>query len=271
MVHSQANKAYGALCMVFSTKPAFALLICVGILWLVQFFTPSPVAACSPAPPTPWFVEQLSVGAASLPTGVSLRSLSPTRIAVSNRSTTPLYVIGQLDIGGTEYEQLAIRFPPDTGALHRLVAGQLLTWGPGSAGPDKPPVLMWNEDRLDTEALEIAAWPNSISSGRGSVAPIERRNQTGDHQPATVAVPPSQQTQLTLVYGDQLFTVPLTVSYILNKDYDPQSVARAMNACGSNSFVFSIAGATIAAMIALIIMTNRVSRQVGKRAHIKRD
>ena len=201
-------------------------------IWCVLF--PHATAhACSPAPPTPWFTEQLTFSEVALPPGVTLRTTNSRTIVLANSSHTPLYVIGKLDIGGNEYERLPVAFPADTGPLHKLINGQVFTWGPMIVDQDQPPVLAWDKDWSDGSGLAITAWPDAVSAGRGPIASVLQRNQTGDNRPATVALPPPQQTELTLVYGDQRLVVPLTISYALNQAYDPHSVSRAANACRS--------------------------------------
>lgn len=152
---------------------------------------------------------------------------------VANRCHIPHW---QARHRGDRVRDLAVALPPDTGPLHKLINGQVFTWGPMSVDQDQPPVLAWDKDRSNARGLEITAWPNYVDAGRGPLAAVQRRNQTGDNRPATVSLPPPQQTELTLVYGDQRLVVPLTISYALNQAYDPTSVRRAANACNNGPF-----------------------------------
>jgi hypothetical protein len=217
------------------------------------------VQACSPVPPTPWFTEHLTPGKVALPPGVSLGPTDSQTIVVLNSSSTPLYVIGELYTANKEYEKLAVAFPSNTGPLHKLMDGQVFTWRSVTVDPDQPPVLAWDNEPSTTDRLKITVWFEDVSAGRGRVARVQRRNQTGNNRPSNVAVPPPQQTELTLVYGDQQLTVPLTISYVLNQAYDPNSVREGTSGCNNGSLFLwvGLVGLGGAAMVVALVMGMR--------------
>jgi hypothetical protein len=235
---------------------SLSILIAFSVL-----LVPDRAIACVPNPPDPWFIEELSVDATSLPKEISARSINPKTIAVSNDSTTPLYVVGRLDIGGRHnYEPLPVSLPAGTGPLHRLAGRQVFTWGPGDVAPDKPPVLMWKKEPDPREYLAVEVWPNSVTAGRGSVAEIESLNQTGDSRPVDVAIPQPQRTELILVYDNQRFSVPLTVSYKLNETYDPHSVAQSLRACDRTGPLLTLGFLSLTSIVMLIVIGRAMFR-----------
>ena len=90
---------------------------------------------------------------------------------------------------------------------------------------------------------------------------MQRRNQTSDNRPATVALPPPQHTELTLVYGDQRLVMPLTISYALNQTYDPHSVGRAATACSNGPFFSWVCLVGLGGTAVLVALSTGLKRQ----------
>ena len=239
-----------------------AVVLLSACLWFMLQLAATPAYACSPAPPTPWFIEELSAAPTKLPSGVTLRTHRSRTITLANSSSRPIYVIGKLDVSNRRYEELGIVFPRDTGPLHRLENGQVYNWGPWLTDSDGPPKLTWYLDDSTPSVLEIEAWPNYIGTGRGTVATVKPRNQVGDNRPSNPTVPAPQHTQITLVYKGLPFVVPLTVSYRLNAAYEPSSVSRASRACARTAPIFCFAIVGLLGTLAAIAGGVRILRWV---------
>ncbi|HEY1014079.1 MAG TPA: hypothetical protein VGE07_15310 [Herpetosiphonaceae bacterium] len=186
-----------------------------------------PAAACSPPAVTSWFSETLSAGSSALPSGVLLRSESPWTLVLTNTTAVPLYVIGSDERGS--YPPLDVPLPAGRGAIFRLQGGQAHEWSwRGDLPESGAPVMEWLQepDYRRTDALEIKLGDDQLYTDSYDIlAEFPSANRIGDNRPSDAALPAPRPVALTLVYGGQSLTVPLTVSYRLNPSYRADSVA----------------------------------------------
>jgi hypothetical protein len=93
----------------------------------------------------------------------------------------------------------------------------------------------WTQGTIERrDAVLLSIGHNKLMSDQGDVVDLAPRNQTGDNRPENVQLPAPQTIQLPLVYGTQMLHVPITISYMLNPAYHPDSVARSLTACRSS-------------------------------------
>jgi hypothetical protein len=63
---------------------------------------------------------------------------------------------------------------------------------------------------------------------------FNHHQQYGDGRPEDIAIPPTQHVTLTLRYGAETFSVPITLSYSLNGIYEPGAVKRFSDMCATH-------------------------------------
>ncbi len=181
------------------------VILCLSLL-LFQVNT-RPVAACSPLPPDWWFTEVFTVDDQHLPPDISIKSSVTSDkmfgdrgyLEIANNSATPLYLLAQGQAGDRVVAELPVTLPEGMIPTHKLTADQSLL--------------------LDVKRLA------SMALG------LQDRNRQADDRPTDGELPASQQAQLILVYGDRLITVPVTLSYVLNPNYDPKQSQNSAQAC----------------------------------------
>ena len=168
-------------------RRAAAIIFAFLLLALVD----STVLACEPEPPDWWFDEEFTTEPNALPPGVSVSSAvtwERAELTISNKVATPVYFLAPVGDEGAPDTSLSVALPPDMGIAQKVSAGA-------------------------TETLQI--------EDAFRLAPaLKDQNERYTERPADVAVPAPQTADLTLVYDDRLLTVPLTLTYKLNPDYD---------------------------------------------------
>lgn len=230
--------------IMFSARHSIRCLI--GLIMLVTSFFCIPIVsyACSPAPPDPWFTEQIAVTSANLPSGVNIRVIAITRygltreyIEITNSSSTPLYIIGTPWTGGNTFAPLALALPPGVGPTHKVLNQRAFTWRPVFDTPQSKARMDWEQGTIERpDAVLLSIGHNTLMSDQGNVVELAPRNKTGDNRPADAQLPTPQTVRVPLVYGAQMLHVPTTVSYILNPAYEQDSVARSLKACSTAGF-----------------------------------
>jgi hypothetical protein len=218
-----------------STSRSTYSFIYLAILGLSFFSMPFTTYACSPPAPDFWFTEQISLPAADLPSGVGVRVLQITRYAVTrdyveltNRSATPLYIIGKFWAGATTFEPLPYSLPAGVGPMHKILSQQAFAW----EAIDTQRHMAWNASTHDhPDAVLLSIDQNRVASDKGHIVDLAPRNQTGDNRPAQIQPPAPQTVLLPLIYGTQFLYVPVMISYAVNPTYKPNSVARSFQAC----------------------------------------
>ncbi len=223
------------------------------LLLLLLLSYPPVSRACSVDPPDPWFSEALLLGETELPDGVEIVAVRdddrpPDELQITNSSPVPLYILGETFFDD-EIEPLPVELPPDIAPVYKIVSDRAFSWDyvfEDEAPADKG----WVEEH---EPARVVADTGAIYSWHGEpIMGLNFRNQSWEVRPAEVVFPAPQETELHLVYGKERLTVPLTVLYILNPDYDPESVERAEGGCGN---MFSLLFSTEVWMMLLCLMT----------------
>jgi hypothetical protein len=247
------------------------------LVWFTTLITsfliiPTIGYACSPALPDPWFTERITPIPAELPLGVGVRVIQMTRyditrdyVEITNSSPTALYIIGTPWTANTAFERVPLTLPPGVGPTHKIERQQAVTWRPIFDTPQSQARMGWTQEtseRKDAVLLEIHH--NTLQSDQADVIDLASRNHTGDNRPTDVRLPDPQMVTFPLIYGTQLVEVPITISYVLNPTYKPDSVARSLNACRSSLFP-AVALGMVAALV--IIIAGVVSLRYWRRRH----
>jgi hypothetical protein len=243
----------------FALQRSTRLVIGFIIVLLASLSRPTISLACSPALPDPWFTERISVASANLPSDVGVRivqinryGLAQDSIEITNGSPTPLYIIGTPWTAITTFEPVPLTLPAGVVPTHKIVSHQAVTWRPIDDTSQTQARMGWTQatsDRKDAVLLEIQH--DTLQSDQADIIDLVPRNRTGDDRPANVRVPDPQQIAFPLIYGTQLLQVPITVSYLLNPTYKPDSVARSRTACTSSLPV--ILGVSMLAVVVCIV------------------
>lgn len=249
------------------------LLILLALAFLT-LCSPQRSYACSVPPSDEWFVEDFLIPPLDAPEGVTIRVVDGANdewngyprdsIEIRNSSSTPLYLLGRsYEAHGNpafQYEPLPVPIPKGRGPINKVVEHQAFHWGIdweaiGNTDVDMEDLRFeWITMEGSGDAIRLNISYNRIDSGMGYVTDLEPLNQTGDHRPDMVTPPEPQSTELSLVYGTQLITVPVTVSYRINETYDPTSVARSARACDMLPLLLPIGGIVIGGMLVLAII-----------------
>jgi hypothetical protein len=187
--------------------------------------------ASAPPYPYPWFTEHLQLGSLDLPRGVSVELATPPHsrlstksIVVRNSSSINLYVVGTHGIGDPNYEDISVKLAPGVGPLNKIVDGQAYKWNLRFDGSKSSDYFAWkgedNYKQSDAVWLEINL-DNRITSDEGTVLVLKPLNRYGGQRPPDVDIPDPQAALLSIIYGTQELSIPLTISYSLNNDYQP--------------------------------------------------
>jgi hypothetical protein len=187
-------------------------------------------SACEPGPPPPipWFTEHMEIEPVSLPEGVDVQVVLRTDtgviheyLVVTNTSPTPLYLTGEPMTGNTTFEPFSVELPASTGPVLKIVSGQAFYWGPILDTSNSPARMGWEPEESygRPDAVWLYIFTNRLSGGGNVILNLEPRNQFDGHRPANVDIPGPQTVLLPLVYSEQIFNVPITISYTLNPGY----------------------------------------------------
>lgn len=203
------------------------------LTWLLLLvYSASPTFACSPADPTPWFREQLSVERRSFPPGVTVASTG-THIQIGNQSSIPLYLVSTSTETMPLPDQLD-SLPPGRIIWHKIVDGRSFTWEREYEHTRASSSWSWAAvSGTPSSHIRLSVYRNLFHSQTTTIQPLDPRNPYDEVRPSTPVIPAAQMISVTLLYGKQEINVPVTIRYQLNPDYDPLTVERARNACGS--------------------------------------
>jgi hypothetical protein len=233
---------------------------------LLQLSTP--LLACAPPPPDLWFSERITTVATDLPAGVGLRVIQfvgrynrlthddQTRdfVEITNRSSTPLYVLAAGQNPLSTFTNFPMALPPRVGAIYQIVNDQVFTWDPmlnagiypqSAAGSPQTRPTGWvasgakpsdgflstisGNDILRNEILRDNEY---ATNGEAVVIRPAVQNRFGDARPANVHLPRAEIIRVSLIAGTQLIQVPITVSFVLNPSYRPDSMVHQVYHCG---------------------------------------
>lgn len=176
----------------------FALLIALGAL-------PNAPAARAYEPQRDyWFSEAITVGDTQLPDGVSVHASDPASqprasLVLENQSDQPLYVLS------LSYKPVLVMATPDPLWKSRLAGAHEVASYFVAAGKPR---------YLDMEALADL-----------DPALVDRNVLSMDPPPGNLPIPAGQNSQLLLVYGEQVLLVPFSIRYSLNAQFDSGSQA----------------------------------------------
>jgi hypothetical protein len=191
-------------------------------------------ASCAPAQayPFPWFTEHIQLGSMDLPRGVSVEYVTPPHerlstkaIAVRNLSSTVLYVVGTHFVANPSYEDISVKLAPGVGPLNKIVNGQAYKWNDRFDVTTSSDHFSWEgeENFKQSDSVWLGSdTDNRIASDEGTVVDLKPLNKYGGQRPPDVKIPNPQDALLPLVYGTQVLNIPITISYSLNKDYQPE-------------------------------------------------
>jgi hypothetical protein len=151
-----------------------------------------------------WFIETFALGDVKLPAGVIIQSSDPAAsprgyLDLENQTAAVLYVLS------LNYKDVVVMKTPDPNYKNRLnAAHEVASY---LVAPDRPA-------RLGMEALtdldRILVDKNVLSS---------------DPPPENTPIPKAQNSELLLVYNEQVLVVPFTVTYALNAHFAIGSTA----------------------------------------------
>jgi hypothetical protein len=146
-----------------------------------------------------WFNESFSVSNMELPVGIVVRSSDPdsqTRrfLILENQSDILLFVLS------LNYKDVLVMETPDPNWKARVIgAHEVASY---LVAPTRPAYL-------NMEALTDL--DHSL---------VDQNGLSFEPPPTDAAIPALQNSELLLVYGEQVFQVPFTVSYSLNAQFD---------------------------------------------------
>jgi hypothetical protein len=177
-----------------------------------------------------WFAEIFSADPRALPAGVEIvplpaESNGDSGLEIRNTSDTPLYLLWDSVSYGREWGTRPLppdiaddQLPPGTVAFQKAQFGQAFTWVTNVCTGDTCDPR-WLEMRLNSGITVDRRTMYSVVSG------LENRNKVefgveGEPRPANIRLPDSQHSSLTLMYGTDSVTVPITLTYGINPKYE---------------------------------------------------
>ncbi len=111
---------------------------------------------------------------------------------------------------------------------HKIVADQVFRWRPDLITQDGGTEQQWEAlSGIAARAVLVGVTDSGFQVDGGSIGSLADRNRRGNHRPATEPVPESQQLSISLLYGNDLLSLPVTVAYRLN----PYYIAESKDAC----------------------------------------
>jgi len=186
------------------------LLMLLLFLGLSPFRHPLGVnTACQPQPDY-WFLETYRAETETLPESLSLLA-SPPHVErgyfqLENHADAPVYVLPLDAIASvtvTETPPLAAELSDEDNPTEEQVLLEKV-----------PDLAVYVIENGETLRLDIDTLPKLVPY-------IEDRNISDVDRPGFVRLPMTQRGAFHLVQGEQLFTVPFTISYALNEDFSP--------------------------------------------------
>jgi hypothetical protein len=185
------------------------------VVWVVG--SPRPAWAFSCPPPTPWYVETITVRPPGLPAGVriwdALDGTGGSSIYVKNATQSPLYLFGRRPVLlERDLPNIAVNrvtAPPDMAVLDQIFPTRRLSWS----------VDTWVERRFDPDKPGHVLATDMMHR---YVAGWEKRSLGQGVRPDDAAPPGPQHGQLDLFYQGHQIAVPFTSTYHVNPKYDPE-------------------------------------------------
>ncbi|HTK03730.1 MAG TPA: hypothetical protein VL401_03130 [Alphaproteobacteria bacterium] len=208
-------------------KYKLAISFLVGVFSLI--FISQKVLACDFAT-SPWFVSTVDIDKSKLPQGIQTKSEeksydeSSKTIELLNITNTPIYLIrvDQYYKGTLAELKLENTFP-----RYKLENNKVYYYEFGSNS------WVWKEKEylrdkgvaLDIGTIDdLTTW---VTNGKDNIW-----NKSGDNRPVDIKIPEPETRTITYFKEGKAYELPVTVSYRLNKDYDPHSVEKGSKACG---------------------------------------
>jgi hypothetical protein len=195
-----------------------ATLLCLA--WLA--YNTTPAFACTPPPPTPWFVATPSLESTILPDHISI-TLVDDRLELVNNTGSPIYILNEdKSLEKISDKDLDIRVVTDTSSGNEL--------------------LFLYEHR---------------GNGFKNI-PLKTTNTIADNRPENATAPAPENVTVDLLIGQQPLTLQFKVTYQLNPAYRPDSVFRYENSCTPLSYFWATMrdpfGFILAALIGIVLM-----------------
>ncbi len=203
-------------------KRCWGGLTLLGVIGWALVGAPQPAAACSYRVQG-WYVVSATLRTPPLPTGVTVvqppsesSGASGKMITISNTTATPLYIIANFMTGEDTFEPIDHTFSDGRGPTHKVVDGAVWKWSPPT----------W---QLTSDAMELYIRDDAMSTNEGYVTYFT--SEIGDNRPDNVTPPPPEQLDIPLVYGTELITISIDVSYALNPGYNPHAMQQMAEVC----------------------------------------
>ena len=144
---------------------------------------------------------------------------------IANTTSTPLYLVevfSEYDFQEGYAAATPISLEADLIVKQRVVFGTAERW----AWSGRPSQAGWHSANAEV-----------ISADRGQVMQLLRGYHSeqywGDDRPADVAIPQPITYTLSIIYGRELFDIPVIQSYRLNPGYDPNQERNEQAKCNS--------------------------------------
>ncbi|HYF61672.1 MAG TPA: hypothetical protein VD886_02595, partial [Herpetosiphonaceae bacterium] len=167
-----------------------------------------------------WFVDDLSFDPPAIALGVLVEPFE-NGVRLTNSTDTPLYVAEVLRPNIVRVPIPPVRLAAPLGVRQRVLAGEVAYWDSAARGRPR----QWNTVQ-GANALEYSG-----SMADQWLPGFARDGRRGDARPAGVALPPAKTYMLNVIYGDELFAIPVTQTYRLNPGYVPDRVRTEQAAC----------------------------------------
>ncbi|HEY0602159.1 MAG TPA: hypothetical protein VGD58_04565 [Herpetosiphonaceae bacterium] len=219
------------------------VLLCIGVLSL----HPEPVFACSKPEEhqvaDPWFIEHVIVDEQVINTDVQIKPTDGSfPITVFNHSDTFLYIL----MGNTwKTCDAPIPLPNNLGATEKISATHnfYCTYD-GTLGR-----TLWRESPKQKGSVELAQYLLY------QLAPdLPNMNRRADNRPPDVPIPHNQHGSMRVMYDDAIMSIPVTVTYSLNPNYDPYRYYDATHSpCGFGRAVYLLYALVIASTLGLFL------------------
>ena len=179
-----------------------ASVLCVLVPFLFMVGLPgSPVYACTPPPPTPWFETETHLIATNLPANVKVADTTDGTVVLENNGNVPLDVV----LSGQEQA---------SGGRYTVKPGDAATFATGGG---------YYGELLSVDFYEITQ--------------LEHRNVIEDNRPANPPLPEPQVAWVQVLMAQQSYYVQLRITYRLSEHYRADSVYAAQNVrCPETSY-----------------------------------
>ncbi len=182
-------------------KKAFAIFL----LWAIWLVSVNVAAASTPTLPDWWFTESYTIDKTERPVGVGLSTSydvnqnARAHITIQNATGTNLHILAHTIPPGKAVEQPEFEIPTGFVSIDSIKASDFVSY--------------------DAELMQYLA-PGFID-----------QNKRAPDRPVDIAIPAPQESKLYILYGEEILTFPIEITYELNGDYNPQ------NGKGPNWFV----------------------------------